>query len=774
MSARNGRFLESFLFITLILAGLALSLTAALPPAQADPANVAGEAAAATHIIRFEAPAVIPYQTQQQPAAAFALNAAAQTYQQQLVQAQNQALTHIAQTIRRIPTIHHRYTLAVNGVALTLTPAEAAAIADLPQVTAVSATRFYQPATDAGPAWIGAPGVWDGSQTGGLPGSRGEGILVGIIDTGINMDHPSFAAVGGDGYAHVNPFGPGQYLGHCASQPVTFVCNDKLVGAYSWPEVGDSPEDDYGGHGSNVSGIAAGNIITIPYTAPTLTLTPTLSGAAPHATLIAYDVCKPGIGCPDPVVLAAIEQAILNGVDVINFSIGDEALDPWTEDVVAEAFLAARAAGIFVAAAAGNGGPGARSINSPANAPWVTTVGNVSHHASFDNTLGALSGGDSALAEMRGSSITQAYGPAPIVAAAQAFPANAACSSAFPANTWTQGEIVYCQSGGSRAAKAQNVLAAGGGGIVINNGVTTYQLLGIDRYPLPGINLRAQEADQLAAWLASGADHTAVISGTARLFLAEYGDELFWQSSRGPSPVVTDVLKPNVVAPGTKIWAAGMTTNPAAPPELAFFTGTSQASPHVAGAAALLLALHPDWTPAEIESALMTTAVTSITDYDGTPANAFAQGAGRINVSAAAQAGLVLDETTANFQAANPAIGGTPGGLNLAGLLAENCAPVCSWTRTFRSAMANPVTWTAAFSTTDQLWLRLEPDTFTIAPGGEQAVTITALPACWQPADWRFATVRLQADGLSPDLHLPLAVRGACMATFLPVVAQTE
>ena len=118
-------------------------------------------------------------------------------------------------------------------------------------------TRTIQ--TDYGPQWMGAPSVWDGGATG--VATKGEGVLVGIIDTGFNMDHPSFADIGGDGYNHTNPFGAGIYKGLCASNPGTWICNDKLVGYYIF--TGETTEDT-DGHGSHTASTAAGNYVRGP------------------------------------------------------------------------------------------------------------------------------------------------------------------------------------------------------------------------------------------------------------------------------------------------------------------------------------------------------------------------------------------------------------------------------------------------------------------------------------------------------------------------------
>ncbi|MBE2219945.1 MAG: S8 family serine peptidase [Anaerolineae bacterium] len=779
MIRKNGRFPQSFLFLIaaiMLAAGFAADyyVTAAQHAPQITH----------TYIVLLDGASVVGKLAQTQSPEMNLTGLSAQLAQRSVQAQQEAAIAKMEKVVERPLSISHQYTIVLNGMAVELTEAEAVEIAAQPGIKAVVPNQVQMPQTDSGPNWIGASQLWDGSQTGGIAGTQGEGIIIGIIDTGINLDHPSFAAVGGDGYVHTNPKGAGNYLGHCATQPGISVCNDKLIGAYSWPDVGDNPEDDWGGvgggHGSNVAGIAAGNVISAAFTAPTTVLTTTLSGVAPHANIIAYDICKPGVGCPNDIALAAVQQAILDGVDVLNYSIGGSPSDPW-QNPVALAFLDAREAGIFVATSAGNSGPGAGTILSPGNSPWMTSVANTTHNGRFDNTLTSLSGGDTTLpSPIIGSSITGGHGPAPIVAAlgvtnTLGTPDNGTCQANFAAGTWLAGEIVLCRGGGSATTKANRVLAGGSGGVVIDTGHNVSQIMGIERLPLPGMNIKLADADVLAAWLAAGSNHMAEIQGTIRQHDPGYADELYFQSSRGPAQFMTDVLKPNVGAPGVLIWSAGLSTGSTTPPEWSFYRGTSQASPHVAGAAALLTVLHPDWTPAEIESALMMTAVTTVTENDGSPADPFGQGAGRVELTAVSRAGLVLNETADGFRAADPALDGLPNALNLASLTAENCAPRCTWTRTFRNTLDKPATWTLTNTDSSQVWVDIEPSTFTIPAHSQQTISVTAYHACWQASAWKFTALLLQEEGgLSPDLHLPLTVSGSCQATFLPVVMQSK
>jgi subtilisin family serine protease len=205
------------------------------------------------------------------------------------------------------------YDVTLNGVAVELSDGEAATVASLGGIARVAPdeTRFLQ--TDNGPEWIGAPAVWDGSATGGRPATSGEGVVAGIIDTGVNFDHPSFAATGDDGFTHTNP--RGQFFGLCdpvAGQPF---CNDKLIGVYDF--TGSGPLDT-NGHGSHTASTTAGNVVDASLVAPTITVDRRISGVAPHANLITYKVC-PDLSCLLTAILAAINQAATDEVDVINY-----------------------------------------------------------------------------------------------------------------------------------------------------------------------------------------------------------------------------------------------------------------------------------------------------------------------------------------------------------------------------------------------------------------------------------------------------------------------
>lgn len=686
-------------------------------------------------------------------------SAASQAYLNYLAEEQAQFLASLRQTLGRSAAAQRTFRYAYNGLTLTMTPEEAAKVAQMPGVLRVVRNYTRYPQTDTSPEYLNAVGIWDGSNTGALPGTMGEGIVAGIIDTGINMDHPSFADVGDDGYDHTNPLGAGTYTGWCnpthPSYNASLVCNDKLIGVYSYPSSGNSPEDD-NSHGSHTASTTAGNVIFSPTLSAGLVFD-RMSGMAPHANIIAYDVCNAS-GCQGDSILSAIDDAVADGVDVVNYSIGGGPYDPWA-DPDSLAYLGARDAGVFVATSAGNDGPDAATLGSPGNSPWMTTVANGTHDRGFDpNGVVDMVGG-APPADMPGTGVSGEY-TARIVHAADY--GNALCglgnqdapTNPFPAGTWN-GEIVVCDRGTYYLVdKAANVRAAGAGGVIIantaDNGTFATDL------GMPGTHVSLANANLLRAWLVDSDVnvYTATITASPVLHNPAWGDIMNDSSSRGPN-VNADVIKPDIMGPGTNILAAYAGDADA----FGLMSGTSMASPHVAGAGALLRAVHPDWTPAEVQSALMMTSwTTNLLKEDGvTPADPFDVGAGRLDLTGAALAGLVLNETTANYEDADPAAGGDPTTLNIASLGNDSCLQNCSWDRTFRNTTSASVTWNVTFA--GDVDLTATPASFTVAAGASQTVEFTADVNTMPNGEWVFGTVILTPDDASlPVQHLPVAV----------------
>lgn len=691
------------------------------------------------------------------------------------------------------------YKIAFNGIAVSATQDEASQLAMLPGVSKVVKDRRYRLDTDTGPSLIGAPAVWNGEAQDNGVGTAGEGVVVGIIDSGINTDHPSFAAVSGDGYVHINPLGAGNFLGDCAGS-FSQLCNSKLIGVYSYPVITNEYADtdvfppnlprngeDYGGHGTHVASTAAGNILfDVAESRPELGAQESdgiqtgfvfdrMSGVAPRANIISYQVCWGGRSdagdtygdCSGAAINAAIEDAIEDQVDVINYSISGGG-QPWNS-ATELAFLSARNAGIFVATSAGNSGPDAGSTSK--HAPWYTAVAASEHGRSvnYQKQINNFTGGSTSLNAISGRSLSGGI-TAPIVYAGDFTNPNdpgndpAQCLEPFPAGTFT-GQIVVCDRGAiARVQKAVNVRDGGAGGYVLANVTGGTDNLANDAYVVPGIHIQASSSILLRDWLASGSNHTATITPNTGDIIINPAreDVLAGFSSKGPNSSIS-TLTPAIGGPGVQIFAAyadqqfGHDGHEPAAGDYDYLSGTSMSSPHVAGAAALVKSANATWTPDNIRSALAMTASRTVKKEDGiTAADWFDSGSGRVQVDKAVEAGLVMDESAANYTAANPNQGGDPRTLNLPSITDTQCANTCAWTRTFTATKSG--TWSVNTQTiSDGIQIEAQPSTFTLNVGDEQTVTVNIDVSNASSDDWLFGALLISANS-QPDLHLPVSV----------------
>ncbi|MBE8168513.1 MAG: S8 family serine peptidase [Shewanella sp.] len=725
------------------------------------------------------------------------------SYRHFLTSKQNDFLSKAQAQLGTI-TVEQQTTLAYNGLVLNITQEQAKKLARIDGVLHIQREILRYPATDAGPNIIKAPSVWSGEATG--VESKGEGEIVGVIDSGVNTDNPSFAAIGGDGYQHVNPWGDGNYEGDCK---VNFpeLCNAKLIGVYSWPLVTDqyithdvtvpANGEDHNGHGSHTASTTAGNILNnVPLKDvdgnDNGIVFEQISGVAPHANIVSYQVCTPGErdsinfgGCYPSLTILAVEDAIAKGIDVLNYSIGGGSSNPW-DDPDALAFLAARRAGIHVAVAAGNGGPDASTVGSPADAPWLTGVAAYTHDRVFSGkSLTGFSGGDTAPpSDLTGEGRTGGF-TGHIVYAGNYTDTNdpagtlEQCLEPFPADTFKTGTIVVCDRGAiARVDKGRNVKAGGAEGLVLVNIDGGAPSVVADSHVIPAIHMNAEQGNILKEWLKTGQDHQATITASKPVSLKDENGNFVPVaaefSSRGPNTSAPNIIVPSVAAPGVSIYAAyadsqssGFKENPD-PNDFSFLSGTSMASPHVAGALTLLAAIHPDWSPAEAQSALMLTANQNTVTSVGEPSDFFDMGSGFIDIEAASKSGLLLDESFTNYNLANPLFGGKPEAINMASMSNAACVDTCTWTRTFKATQ--DAAWAISPIVEDGLTLNVEPLAFVIKSGESQTITVTA-NITQADKGWDFANLELISGGI-PTIRMPVAVKAA--ADNLPNTIQID
>ncbi len=674
-----------------------------------------------------------------------ATSAASVAYLDYLEAQQAAAIDSVSALLGRSVDVAFQYLAVLNAFAVTLSPEEAAAVAKLPQVKTVWRDVERELETEVGPPHIGAPAIWNGN-TGTGTATRGEGVVIGVIDSGINSQHPSFAASDGDGYTHTNPYGAGVYKGWCVANPA--FCNSKLVGAYSFNPAGGSPEDT-DGHGSHTASTSGGNKHTASFNVGPTPYNIEISGVAPRANIVAYKVCNPS--CPGTASVAAVNSAILNDqVDVLNYSISGSD-SPWN-DPVDIAFLDASNAGIFVSASAGNSGPGPSTVAK--TGPWNAAVAASTINRVIANTLDVT--GPTTPANLQGLTAVPGENTsivADVTGPIRYNPANNDGCTAFSAGYFT-GAMALIQRGGCTfTVKVTNAANAGAIGVVIFNNVggPPISMGGLIGIPTPAFMLDLVDGTALRDYIIANPTAAArVNAGTSYMVNNDWEDIVAGFSSRGPSQF--EILKPDYIAPGVNILAA--VAAGATPAQYGFYQGTSMSSPHGAGAAALMVGLRPTWSPAEIKSAMASTATGGLLKEDGvTPANPFDVGSGLLALGGASAVGLVFDETGANYAAANPAIGGDPKTLNQPSMVNYNCAGTCSWTRTVTSTLPIPATYTAVTSGPAGMTITVTPNNFTIPSGGTQQLTITADVSGLPPNVHAFGSVTLQTSAVWPDVR---------------------
>lgn len=638
---------------------------------------------------------------------------AAAAYRARLAAEQQQLLDELGS-----PEVLYSYTTALNGFAARLTTAQ------VKQLAASSSVLTVQPSTtDRLDQVTGSADAVTAATAPIPPAARagdqaGRGVVVAMIDTGIWPENPSFAGSPLD-RATRNRLYPG-FTGTCtaAERWSRSACNDKIVAA-DWFVKGFGADDlssaeylsarDGSGHGSHTAAIAAGNAdVDVTIDGQRFG---ELSGAAPGAALAIYKACwsspNPAHdGCTTADTVAAIDQAVSDGVDVINYSASSPSHK--TDDPVQLAFLNAAAAGVFVSTSAGDGGPAPGSVGY--SAPWITTVG-ASTASGFGGTVRLGDG-----RAFAGSMVSdQTVARAPLVYARDAARRGvdrgdaALCLPGTLDASVADGAVVICDRGDSaRITKSAEVQQAGGVAMVLANTAPGGSYA--DVHAVPTVQVPVSEGDAIKRYAARAATPTAVIGPATTSTIAAPTMTDF--SGRGPV-AGSDVLKPDLTAPGVDIVSA------VAPPSnfgrlWDLYSGTSMAAPRVAGTAAVIRAAHPLWSPAAVKSALQTTA-TPLADGAGP----LQRGAGELAPLAARDPGLVYDTPAAAWRHPDDAR------LNQASIAVSSLVAETRVSRTVTNVGGRSETYTAQLSGLRGVAARVNPSTLRLAPGESATFRVT-------------------------------------------------
>jgi subtilisin family serine protease len=692
----------------------------------------------------------------------------------------------------------HDYTVALNGYSAIITEEQAKSIAAQSDVVLVLEDVMRYADTDSSPKFLGLTGkgnAW-------AKGWTGEGVIVGVIDSGIWPEHPSFADDGS--YPPAPPLDnsrPNCEFGNTAhnANDAPFECNNKLIGARQMldtyraligatPDEYDSARDD-NGHGTHTASTAAGNrgveasIYGIPRGK--------VSGIAPRAHVVAYKGLG-NLGGFTSDLAAAIDQAVFDGVDVINYSIGGGASGPGADEI---AFLFAADAGVHVATSAGNSGPGAATLGNPGTMPWMTTVGASTQPRFWQGTVIL---GDGAAYE--GASITPGVGSAPLVDAEVA--GGDLCVPGTLDPTAVAGKIVLCRRGAiARAAKSEAVFLAGGVGMVMYENTDDNSLFS-DTHWVPSVHIDNTPGLAVKAYIASDANPTAEIVGE-QVSTWPSAPSMTYFSSRGPNPVSPDLIKPDITAPGIQILAGNSPTPIGGYPGELFqaIAGTSMSSPHIAGVFALLDQAHPDWSPAMAKSAIMTTAYQDVVDNDRvSPADPFDYGSGHVDVAnatrknSAFRPGLVYNAGLFEYAAytcgedfgvftqgscdflESIGVPSEPYNLNVPSIGVANLAGSQTVVRTVTAAFGHGVKRSFTFQPVVEappgFKVSVSPASLVLANGESASYEVTITNVSAPSGEWRFGSLTWQ--GLGYSVYSPIAVNAAPFAAPSEIFSSGE
>ncbi|KAK6941285.1 Peptidase S8 propeptide/proteinase inhibitor I9 [Dillenia turbinata] len=564
----------------------------------------------------------------------------------------------------------YTYTSAFHGFAASLDPTQVESLKNSDFVLGVYEDTLYTLHTTRTPAFLGLNedfGLWAGHTTQDL-NQASQDVIIGVLDTGIWPESKSFDDSGMDEI-------PARWKGVCESGSDFHpnLCNKKLIGARSFsrgfrmasggnfmenPKETASPRDQ-DGHGTHTASTAAGshvgNASLLGYASGTA------RGMATRARVAAYKVCWTN-GCFGTDILAGMDRAISDGVDVLSLSLGGGSGSYYRDTIAIGAFTAMEM-GIVVSCSAGNSGPTRASLANVA--PWLMTVGAGTLDRDFP-AFALLGNGT----QFTGVSLYSGSGMGDkSVGLAYGKGSNTSSNLCLPGSldpSWVRGKVVLCDRGvNARVEKGGVVRDAGGVGMILANTAASGEELVADSHLLPAVAVGKKVGDLIRSYALSDSNPTAVLSFGGTVLNVRPSPVVAAFSSRGPNLVTAQILKPDLIGPGVNILAAwseavGPTglDKDTRRTKFNIMSGTSMSCPHISGVAALLKAAHPNWSPSAIKSALMTTAY--VRDNTGAPlrdaaggtySTPWAHGSGHVDPQKALSPGLIYDITPDDYVA---------------------------------------------------------------------------------------------------------------------------
>ena len=563
-------------------------------------------------------------------------------------------------------SVQWRYDTAFNGMAIQVRRNQLDAIRRLPNVASVTETYELEPELDESRALLGLQTLWNALPS--SPLGAGNGVRLALIDSGVNAQHPFFNDAGFTapaGYPKAQRVSGGVRT----DLPLATYANKKVIvgNVYAYP--GNTTATPWGPtslHATHVAGIMAGRDGTYNYTSGGTVFPLQFSGMAPGAYIMSYR-----LDGDSAEFLAAIDDVVADQADALNISLGHSrwlTTDP-EHDPIRDALDAAVDAGVIVAVSSGNAGAnGDTSITGSFKlSPKVITVANSTHARVFSNPVSVTGPGTVPAALKTRVGVAAGAPAAPITATIAGEyvvapggidgRAGEACT-ALPAGSMA-GKIALVSRGTCTFEIKKNVVVAAGATalIVHNNSLDPPSSMSFTTAAPPSLMITLNDGKAFTAWAAANPGATASIGAPLQRLTSGWPDVVAGSSSRGPG--ATMGIKPDIAAPGTSILSSVVNDATGAVDPNGLFeqlSGTSMSTPHITALAALTKSLHPEWTPAQVKSALMNTAHTAMSlDLEGTiPALAKHRGAGRVNAARLVNPLLTFDPPSVTFGAVAP------------------------------------------------------------------------------------------------------------------------